>query len=173
MSRLMLLRHARAGWANAGTRDFDRALTESGRKDARTIAEVMLRQGLLPDRVVCSSARRAEETWEELADVFQNVQFSVERTDALYGTDAVRYLKVVQEAAASRSLLLVGHNPMLEDLALALAGSGEADRLAALRRGLPTSGLVVITFEGGLADVQPGAGVLSAFLAPAPLNVAR
>ena len=170
MTRLMLLRHARAGWASAGARDFDRSLTESGRKEARLLAEAMRAAGLLPDAILSSTALRAIETLEEMSDFIGDIP--VTREDSLYNSDAVRYLRAVQAAHGARALLLVGHNPMLEDLTLALDGSGDPQLIAALRRGFPTAGLAVLTFEGNLAEIEPGSGRLEAFLAPgSPLAV--
>src|SRR5690606_14417614 len=64
MSRLYLLRHAKAKWAEPGSRDYDRALELSGRADADGIAASMLLAGHMPGRVLCSGAKRARETWE-------------------------------------------------------------------------------------------------------------
>lgn len=168
MSTLLLLRHARAAWPEGGTGDFDRRLTESGRKDIRAIAQAMLRQGLLPEAVICSTARRAQETWLEVAEVLAGKPMRVEHSDALYNSDASTYLEIVIAAAPVATLMLIGHNPMLEDLACALAGSGKPGPLAAMRRGLPAAGLAVISFDGELGDIRPGTGWLEEFLVAGP-----
>ena len=66
-------------------------------------------------------------------------------------------------------VLLIGHNPMMEDLAMALSGDGDADARNALVAGFPTSALAVIRFPGKLAETAPGKGYLEAFLTPADL----
>jgi phosphohistidine phosphatase len=170
-SRLLLLRHARAGWAMPGGDDFGRTLTESGRREARWIARAMREQGFVPDRVVHSPAARAVETWEEAAAILGDIPAIAD--DSLYHSDALRYLQCVRREGSAAALLIVGHNPMLEDLALALAESDDPARIAPLRRGLPTASLAVIAFAGPLGEIGPGSGRLEAFLAPDPLATAR
>jgi phosphohistidine phosphatase len=168
MSRLYLLRHAKAGWAAPGMRDFDRPLEPGGVADAQAIGAVMMACGHIPDRVLCSSSRRTRETWDGVAKHLgqrDDVVFS----DALYGSDATGYLDAIREAGEAQSVLVVGHNPMTEDIAFALAGSGEEEAMAALAQGFPASGLAIILFEGSLADAAPRKGYLDAFLTPADL----
>jgi phosphohistidine phosphatase len=150
-------------------RDFDRPLRDRGHRNARAIAEAMRRAGIEPDLVICSKARRALETWDEVADVLGPGRYQVEFTDSLYGTDATGYLRLVVEAPPAECLLLVGHNPMMEDLAFALSGNGDAEAIATLEKGFPTAGLAVIAFEGALSDARPGKGRLELFLTPATL----
>jgi phosphohistidine phosphatase len=90
-------------------------------------------------------------------------------TDALYNEDAAGYLAIIKENGARGSLLVIGHNPMMEDLAMAIAGGGDEKARAALNYGFPTSGLAVVRFEGGLCNAAPGAGYLEAFLTPADM----
>jgi phosphohistidine phosphatase len=170
MSRLYLLRHAKAGWAEPGMRDFDRPLTETGRRDAKAVGTAMRASGLIPDLVLCSTARRARETWECVADTIGPIMAPPAFTDSLYSCDAAGYLSVVRNAADKlSSLLVVGHNPMIEDVAIACATEGDDAERAALASGFPTSALAVIQFSGPLADAAPGAGSLTTFLTPAML----
>lgn len=164
LSRVFLLRHAKAGWALPGMRDYDRPLDETGKRDARAIGAAMRDAGYAPDLVFCSAALRARETLEGLArslDV-DNVAYC----DMLYSTDAGGYLETIRRGGHAGSLLLVGHNPMMEDLAIALTGNGVNDARRRLESGFPTAGLAVIRFEGPLCDVAPGHGRLDAFLHP-------
>jgi phosphohistidine phosphatase len=164
MSRLLLLRHAKAVWAEPGERDFDRKLKSSGKADSRSIGEQIVARDLVPDLVLCSTARRARETWDGLAEVLGAVDDRVKYLDELYSADAAGYLDIARQAQPVESLMLVGHNPMMEDLADALAGNGEDDARAVLAAGFPKSGLAVISFDGPLSDAQPGKGRLEAFL---------
>lgn len=165
MSRLLLLRHARAAWAEPGMRDFDRPLDQSGRADADAVGAAMARDGIVPDRVICSSARRAMETW---AAVVRHVPVEqVVVTDQLYITDATGYLNFIREADGSGTLLIVGHNPMIEDVCFALAPEGRDEAAAARSSGFPACGLAVIDVPGGFADIAPSAGFLEAFYTPA------
>lgn len=167
MSRLFLLRHAKAGWALPGVRDFDRSLELSGRADAEATGAAMRARGFVPDITLCSNARRARETLEGIAGCADTGR--VLFFDRLYSDDAAAYLSLIHEHGNSGSLLIIGHNPMMEDLAMALAGDGEHAARANLNAGFPTSGLAVIAFPGGLGKAAPGGGYLEAFLTPADL----
>jgi len=167
VSNLFLLRHAKAGWALPGVRDFDRPLAPSGHEDAEATGIAMRTKGYIPDITLCSNARRARETLEGVAahaDTGRVLFF-----DSLYSDDASDYLSLIRQKANSGSVLVIGHNPMMEDLATALAGAGEQSALAVLASGFPASGLAVISFQAGLAQAGPGNGFLDAFLIPAKL----
>lgn len=167
MTRLLLLRHAKARWADPGSRDYERSLEPSGKADSETIAASMLLAGYVPDLVFCSGARRARETWEA-ASRHLPVQ-DVRYLDGLYSSDAGGYLEIIREAGDAESLLIVGHNPMMEDLAMALSRDGQAAALAAVARGFPTCGLAVLRFSTSLAKIEPEDGYLEDFLAPRDL----
>lgn len=165
MARVYLLRHARAAWAEPGMRDFDRPLDEAGRADADAVGRAMSGAGHEPDRVICSGARRARETWELVAPHVPGAG-EVSMTDQLYITDATGYLNFIHEAAGHERLLIVGHNPMIEDLCFALARSAEPAAEEARAGGFPAAGLAVISFPGALDQAAPGLGHLESFLAP-------
>jgi len=165
VNRLYLLRHARAGWAMPGVRDFDRALDEVGVADAHTTGIAMAGAGYVPDLTLCSNARRARETLEGIAghtDIGRVLFF-----DQLYTEDATGYLALIRDHGGFGSLLVIGHNPMMEDLAMAIAGDGEPEAREALASGFPTCGLAVTRFHHGLDKMEPGTGYLEAFLTPA------
>lgn len=164
MSRLYLLRHAKAGWAEPGMRDFDRPLEPLGRTDADSIGAAMRANAYIPDLVLCSSAKRARETldWVARHTGDGRVVFS----DSLYSTDAAGYVDFIRETADADAVLLVGHNPMMEDVAEALSGDGDPQARAALHGGFPTSALAVIRFPGNLSEAMPGKGYLEAFMTP-------
>lgn len=165
MSRLYLLRHAKAGWALPGMRDFDRPLDETGHADAEAIGMEMRSQGYVPDITLCSGAVRARETLQGIAGHADTGR--VLFCDKLYSEDAAGYLALVHENAASGSILVIGHNPMMEDLAAAVSGDGDPVATATLGSGFPTSGLAVIAFDGSLKRAAPGNGFLEAFHTPA------
>ncbi len=170
MGRLLLLRHAKAGWAEPGMRDFDRPLTLRGRADAAAMGSAMRAAGHIPELVLCSTAKRARETWESVAATIGPMQAPPNFTERLYGANSPGYLSIIRNAAADvGSLLVIGHNPMMEDLAVALSKQGETDAMAGLAHGFPTSGMAAISFPGSLTEAAPGKGRLEAFLTPAML----
>jgi phosphohistidine phosphatase len=148
-------------------RDFDRPLDASGIADAEAMGVAMRAGGFVPDLTLCSNARRARETLEGIAGHADTgrVLFS----DALYSEDAAGYLSIIRGHGAVGALLVIGHNPMMEDLAMAVSGTGDENARATLNFGFPTSGLAVVRFEGSLADAAPGRGYLESFLIAADL----
>jgi phosphohistidine phosphatase len=167
MSRLFLLRHARAAWADPGDRDFDRALTEDGARESAAVGALMRANGYLPGRVICSPARRALETWRGVAAGLGLKPGEALIADPLYSGDAGGYLTILRNTGAADALLLVGHNPMIEDLAIALCDGAAGPARADLDKGFPTAGLAVLTFAGALSEAAPGTGALDAFFIPA------
>lgn len=167
VSKLYLLRHAKAGWALPGVRDFDRPLDAAGTADAEAVGVAMRAGDYVPDLTLCSNARRCRETLEGIAGHADTgrVLFS----DKLYTEDAAGYLSIIREHGGVGTLLVIGHNPMTEDLAMALAGSGDENAREMLSYGFPTSGLAAIRFEKSLAGAEPGGGYLEAFITPANL----
>jgi phosphohistidine phosphatase len=169
MSRLFLLRHARAAWADPGSRDFDRPLTDVGRRESLAVGATMLANGYRPDRIVCSPARRALETWYGVAKVLGMKPSEALISETLYSADAGAYLTIVRDNGANGSLLIVGHNPTMEDLAIGLSFPGAGPARADLEKGFPTAGLAVLSFGGDLSQAMPGAATLEAFFIPSEL----
>jgi phosphohistidine phosphatase len=167
MTTLFLLRHARAGWPEPGMRDFDRPLDDTGKADAAAIGGIIRIFGYVPDLILCSAARRARETFDGAFGHARGDYGHVSFLDSLYGEDAAGYLAIVQEFGGDmESLMLIGHNPMTEDLATAISGNGSDEARAAMIGGFPTSALAVIRFDGSLAEAAPGKGYLEAFVLP-------
>lgn len=164
MATLYLLRHAKAGWALPGVRDFDRALDDIGHRDAEEMGEVMALNGYVPELTLCSGALRARQT---LAGIAAKTDIGkVVFSDTLYMTDAAGYLDLIRERTNTSALLVIGHNPMMEDLALAVSGEGDEMAKSSLNAGFATAGLAVINFEGPLANAALGKGRLDAYITP-------
>ena len=168
--RLMVLRHASPEKAEPGMRDFDRALNERGRKDAAKIGAYMAHHALLPDRVIVSPARRARETWEHVSEAFP-VAPPVDYDNRLYegGPDAI--LAVIRENDPSiGSLLIIGHNPGLHEIARLLIAAGDVEARERLNEGMPTAALAVIDFPGeDWSTLHPRGGRLERFVSPRSL----
>ena len=84
----------------------------------------------------------------------------------LYSADAAGYVQIIQASGAKTSVMLVGHNPMIEDVTLALVSKDDPVAEQLRRSGFPTAGLAVIDFEDDIANIQPGAGRLVEILKP-------
>jgi phosphohistidine phosphatase len=172
MGRLLLLRHSKTERGAAGGRDRDRKLTARGRADAPAIGAYMVRHRLLPDLALVSPAVRAEETFELAAAEFKK-QPRVVWEERIYNASAETLLRLVCETGAAETLLLVGHNPGLHDLALRLVASGDTEMRERLNEKLPTSGLVVIDFAvDEWSRVQANTGRLERFVSPRSIEAA-
>ena len=167
MKQLFLLRHAKSSWDDSELVDHDRPLAPRGRRAAKLVAEHLGREGIIPELVLCSSARRTRETLERIAQTFgEGIPVQIERE--LYAASERRLLERLRAVEDSvESLLLIGHNPGVEQLALTLACSGT--KLAALRRKYPTGALATLEFSGRWADLQPGRAELTDFVTPKQL----
>jgi len=166
MRRLMLLRHAKTERAEPGERDRDRKLTNRGRADAPTVGAYMARHGLIPDLALVSPARRAEETWTLVAAAFAKAP-RVVIDERIYNANPEKLITVIGESRRARSLLLVGHNPSLHDLAVALIASGDVEARERVSEKLPTSALVVIDLPlNDWSLIHLHAGRLERFVTP-------
>ncbi|WP_421580499.1 SixA phosphatase family protein [Shinella sp. M31] len=169
MKTLLLLRHAKSAWPD-GVEDHDRPLAERGRRDAPRMGAYMAGVGLEPDVALVSSARRTHETWALVTPAFGRACPS-QTVASIYEAEPAAILAAIHAAPqGSGTLLVIGHNPGLEDLAMLLAPEGDADTVVRLRSKYPTAGLAVIRFDSERwADVAPGAGWLTAFMTPKTL----
>ncbi|HET7847670.1 MAG TPA: histidine phosphatase family protein [Pseudolabrys sp.] len=167
MRRLFLLRHSESERSVPGASDRDRTLTERGRTDARSIGAYMARHGFVPDIVWMSPALRARETWKQAAAAFHPAP-PAQAAAPLYDATAHAIFNAIAEAPPQRqSLLIIGHNPALHELAMLLIASGDIEARALLRENLPTSGLVIIGFSlDDWSKLHPHAGRLEHFVSP-------
>jgi phosphohistidine phosphatase len=168
MRRLMLLRHAKTERPEPGKHDRDRKLTKRGRSDAAAIGAYMVHDGLVPDLVLVSPAKRAEETWGILSAAFAP-EVRVVCDERIYDASPATLIAVIGETHQAQSLLVVGHNPGLHEIAVQLITSGNVDARQCVSENLPTSGLVVIdiAFDNwSLLNRNPIAGRLDQFVSP-------
>jgi phosphohistidine phosphatase len=177
MRRLMLLRHAKTETDAPSGRDQDRRLDERGRRDAAEIGGFIGRNPPFPDLVQVSPAVRALQTWEIAWEAMKDraPQPRVDFVDDLYGAHPAQLLQSIRMASADdpKRLMLVGHNPGMHELALTLAGSGDAAGRRALGDNLPTSGLAVFDFAvEDWNDVAFRGGKLVLFVSPKLLKQA-
>ena len=173
MRRLLLFRHAKAERSEPGMEDRARKLVERGRKEATKVGSYMSSHALIPDRVMISPSVRTQETWKFAGTAFRSPPpaTAIER---LYDATAHTILNVVREATpVTHTLLIVGHNPGLHELAAILIASGDIEARERLREKLPTSGLVIIDFAlDDWGKLHPHCGRLERFVTPRSLGAA-
>ena len=168
--RLLLLRHAKSAWPEQ-VADHERPLAERGEKAAPAMGNYMAREHLVPDLALVSDARRTQQTWE-LVQRRLPAEVAVRTTSDIYEAPASRLLETIRALGDSAAtLLLIGHNPGLQDLALMLAGDGDARARDALAAKYPTAALAVIDFPvANWRHIGPGSGVLTRFVTPRSLR---
>lgn len=171
MRRLMLLRHAKTESDAPSGRDRDRRLDSRGRNDAAEIGGWIATHPPYPDYALVSPAVRAYQTWEMIWAAMKDVvpPPQVELLPELYGADPSQLLHTIRAASGAdpRRLMIIGHNPGMHELALALAGSGDAAGRKALVDNLPTSGLAIFDFAvDDWSDVSFRRGQLVQFVSP-------
>jgi phosphohistidine phosphatase len=165
--RLILLRHAKSAWDNPSTADFERPLSNRGRKAAPVVGAYLGRHGLVPGLVLTSSAKRAVETLDLLSAGWQTKP-SVRKLKTLYLAMPREMLRRVQTVGKEPDcVMLVGHNPGIADLANWLCSQGKAEQRASLARKFPTGAVAVIEFDvDDWAEVDAETGTLVAFVTP-------
>ena len=158
MRELILLRHAHAETAAANQADTDRPLSRQGIAEAEAAGQWLKEHGYLPDRVLVSPSRRTRETLEEVLRVLGYVEQRQEQRiyDATPGT----LMQVADELRDIARVMLVGHNPGLEQMA-ALLSSGQSGEF----RGMPAGAIAVLHLPAD-AMLEPGVAKLAAFWWP-------
>jgi phosphohistidine phosphatase len=164
---LYLLRHAKSSWDDPRLVDHARPLAPRGRRDATRIARHLGRVGVEPGLVLCSSAARTRETLELLRPAIDNAAVAIE--DELYAASSdelLARLRRVPDAVAS--VMLIGHNPGLHELALVLAAAGR--ELGRLEEKFPTAALATLALGTTWSGLAPGGSTLAAYVVPKQLR---
>ena len=172
MRQLMLLRHAKSTWDDASLPDRDRPLNARGRRSAAIMRQAMRDLGLAPDVVLVSTAKRTMETLEAL-EPWDDTPL-IEPMDSLYLANPMQLAAALHGVAETvRSVLLIGHNPGLHDLALSLTGPADRSEAArGLSQGFPTGALAEFIVPGSWWDLREGGARLVRFLTPRMLEAA-
>ena len=148
MRTIILLRHAKSSRDDPETADFDRPLSPRGKRAAKAVRALLRRRKTIPDAVLASSAVRTAETLRRIAPELGAAP-SVLLERRLYLASAAKLLARLKALDDSfQSVLLIGHNPGLQRLALLLAGRGKEEELARLAAKFPTAGLAELAFPG-------------------------
>lgn len=157
MRELILLRHAHADAAAPGQDDAGRPLSDTGLAEARAAGDWLRQHGLRPDRVLCSPARRTRQTLDALGELGCS---DVREEPAIYEASPGTLAALADAHADAACLLIVGHNPGLEQLAALLYSGQSGDH-----RGMPPGAIAVLAFPED-ATIEPGAARLARFWWP-------
>ncbi len=158
--RLYVLRHAKSSWDDPGLEDRERPLSGRGRRSAQLISEHLRKEGIEPDLVLCSSARRTKETLELVDPTGERL---VE--DELYGASAGEWIeRLKQVPSETGSVLVIGHNPSLQKLVLGLGGPD-----GSVQDKFPTAALATLELTGAWDALEPGGASLTGLVRPRDL----
>jgi phosphohistidine phosphatase len=164
VKRLFLLRHAKSSWDDADLADRDRPLAPRGRRAVKVMAGHIRDEKISPSLVLCSPARRTRETLEGVAPGGE-----VQIEDELYGASEADLLERLQRVPDEiDSVMLIGHNPAIQELALDLAAGGE--RRGDVENKFPTAALATLTVPDDWQELRPGSAELVAFVTPKELR---
>ena len=169
MKRLWLLRHAKSSWDDPDLPDPDRPLAPRGRQAAELLAVHLAASDVRPGVVLCSSSLRTRQTLAAILPALGDApEIQIERE--LYGAGASQLLERLRRLPSrASSAMLIGHNPGIQDLALALAAGGPA--LAGLREKFPTGALADLEIEvGRWRDVDNGTATAATLVTPRSLK---
>jgi phosphohistidine phosphatase len=170
--RLYVLRHAKSSWDDPTTPDHDRPLAPRGRRAVKLLSRYIDENGIRPDLVLCSTARRALET---LQGVSPGGETMIE--PAIYAASADELLARLRRISPQmRSAMVVGHNPALQMLILRLAHGDTGGRgrtgegLEDIRRKLPTGALATLSFDCEWSELELGSAELTDYVRPKALQ---
>jgi phosphohistidine phosphatase len=172
--RLILLRHAKSAWPDVA--DHERPLAGRGRRAAPAAGRWLRQSGHVPDLVLCSTARRARETWQ-LAEEELGARPRTTFEERVYGASAAELLDLARETPSGvRTLMIVGHEPSMSSLTLELASAQPGSDNGALERvraKFPTAAIAVLACAGSWPELGPGQARLEEFVAPSELRSGR
>ena len=169
MKKLVLMRHAKSSWDDPDLEDHERPLTARGRKAAAQIAKYLEDSRLAPTIVLCTTAARARETLELIRPALGD-SATVKIEPKLYGAGSKELLARIRRVSqAAPSILVVGHNPAIQDLVLELVPDGPlADQI---RRKFPTAAVATLHIRvGEWRNVAPAKASLVEFVTPKGLR---
>ena len=173
MKTLLLLRHAKSAWSDPRLDDHDRPLNGRGERAAKAMADHIARQGPHPDLILCSTAMRTRQTLAPLLKRLPSPAPPISLENGLYLASEDALLARLQAVADDvPTVLLIGHNDGIGQLAADLAGNGPSEALAGVREKFPTGALAVLrTPDGPWSDLKVGSAKLLDFVRPRDLAV--
>lgn len=172
MKTLLLLRHAKSALGEPGLSDHDRPLNGRGIKAAERMAEHLATDGPRPDLILCSTATRTRQTLAPLVERFESPAPPIALEKGLYLASEDTLLKRLRALPSNvGTVLMIGHNDGIWQLAELLAGHGKTSLLASLREKFPTGALATLEVEiDDWSKLKPGAATLAAYDCPRDLE---
>ena len=174
--KLVLLRHAKSAWPD-DVPDHDRPLGRRGRRDAPAAGRWLRLAGCIPDHALCSTARRARDTWQ-LAQTELGARPATDFESGVYEASASDLLDLIRRLPpAAQAVVIVGHDPALPELALALAGTAgvrclktatltAARSFDRMQAKFPTAAIAIFELSCPWSELAPGRARLASFVTP-------
>ncbi|WP_108811279.1 histidine phosphatase family protein [Sphingorhabdus sp. Alg231-15] len=172
MKRLTLLRHAKSSWDDPVARDFDRPLNDKGKRAAAIIGKFIKRNAMSFDQILASPAVRVIETLEHVEPA-SGLSFEPKWDRKIYLASSVTLMDVLRSANAdAEHVLMVGHNPGLEDLIFDLVpDDGSSEARGAVEVKYPTAALAELSLDiGNWSDIADSCATLNRFTRPRDLD---
>jgi phosphohistidine phosphatase len=163
---LVLVRHAKSAWDDPSLTDHERPLAPRGLKALPRVRDHLAESGLEPQVVLCSTSRRTRDTLDGIRPALPTGA-QVEIDDELYlasATELLARLRGVDDAVACA--MVIAHDPGLRELAVRLAGAGDAGLRARLSEKFPTAAAATLSFDGPWSGLRPGGARLDDLFTP-------
>ena len=169
MPTLYLLRHGNAGFGGPGQGDHDRALNQAGVRAGVLVGRYLAQIPARLDLVLCSSAQRTRQTWEQIAPCLDNPP-EARFEDALYLCGALALQRrICALPKAVDTAMIIAHNPDMHETALFYGGAANGDLIARLQLDFPPAALVALQFDRPWAELSSRSGRLLFFVVPRDL----
>jgi phosphohistidine phosphatase len=175
MKTVTLFRHAKSDWKDSpAIADFDRPLAKRGLKAAPRMGQAMRDHGLRPDLILCSPSARTRQTLSLSSPQAWDAPPEIRYEQRLYHAEATAMIDILHETGADIvHVMIVGHNPGLQDLAAELVRAGAPESVSLRENSFPTAAIATFRFEiDKWAELQPGTGELVVYTTPKQLDAA-
>ena len=160
MKKLFLIRHAKSSWKDNGLADFDRPLNKRGKRDAPFMGKILKEEGIKPDLIITSPAKRTCTTARVLAQKLDYPKEKINSDETVYEASPGELIKLVNAIPSEHEVvMLIGHNPGLTQLSNLLTGK--------YLENIPTTGIVEINFNvNSWEEITVNTGKLKSFEYP-------
>lgn len=164
LRELLLVRHAKSDWSEPGQEDIDRPLSDKGKKSAKKVGRWLRESGLMPDLILVSPAKRAQQTFKRICNECPCISQTVEE---LYMAELDALKAVLSSVQEADRVMIIGHNPGLEKLFLYLR-NGQHEQETHL---FPTASIAHFILPEDWQNLEAGDGKLQQFIRPRDIKV--